>query len=133
MTDYALTLSDIHARALRGVSLALLPGEIAGVVAPAGAGKSTLLQVAAGCLKPHAGAATVGGTPVVHAAARRLIGYAPDGLAFPPALTVREILTYYARLRCSANGDRTPRGSTSTGHESAAAVCWVSYVVNLPP
>ena len=110
MTDYALTLSDIHARALRGVSLALLPGEIAGVVGPAGAGKSTLLQVAAGCLKPHAGAATVYGTLVCDAAARRLVGYAADNQTFPPALTVREILTYYARLRCSGNSERTPQG-----------------------
>ena len=110
MTDYALTLSDIHARALRGVSLAVLPGEIAGVVGPAGAGKSTLLQVAAGCLKPHAGAATVCGTPVCDAAARRLTGYAADSPAFPPALTVGEILTYYARLRCSVTSERTPQG-----------------------
>jgi Cu-processing system ATP-binding protein len=110
MTDYALTLCDIHARALRGVSLALLPGEIAGIVGPVGAGKSTLLQVAAGCLKPQAGEVTVCGTRVGDASARRLIGYAGESAAFPPALTVREILTYYARLQCSANGERTPRG-----------------------
>jgi ABC-type multidrug transport system ATPase subunit len=119
MTDYALTLCDIHARALHGVSLALLPGEIAGVVGPAGAGKSTLLQVAAGCLKPHAGAATVCGTRVGDAAARRLIGYAADSAAFPPALTVREILTYYARLRCSTDGERTPHGLVREALESA--------------
>jgi len=60
MTDYALTLSDVtcgfrygpRSSGLSGVSLALLPGEVAGIVGPAGAGKSTLLQVAAGFVRP---------------------------------------------------------------------------------
>lgn len=106
MTEYALTLCDVtcmfrHAppgRGLVGVSLALLPGEIAGIVGPAGAGKSTLLQVAAGALQPASGQACVYGTPVTSPAARRLIGYARAVPAFPSVLTVCEVLTYYARL-----------------------------------
>ena len=106
MTDYALTLSDVAGHGIGGISLALLPGEIAGLVGPAGAGKTSLLQLAAGCLRPMSGDIRVWGTSVRAPGARELIGYAPDNAAFPRAVTVKEVLTYYARLHC-ANGDRT--------------------------
>jgi ABC-type multidrug transport system ATPase subunit len=109
MTDFALTLSEVRGRGLAGVSLALVPGEIAGLVGPAGAGKSTLLQIAAGCLKAASGDVRVWGTPLSHPAARRLVGYAGEHSVFPPALTVRELLSYYARLH-AAGGDRPSRG-----------------------
>lgn len=109
MTDYALTLYDVAVRGLRGVSLALLPGEILGVVGPAGAGKSTLLQVAAGCLRPARGEAWVWGARITEVSARRFIGYAPDHPVFPRALRVSELLLYYARLH-GAHTERTPQG-----------------------
>jgi len=110
MADYALTLSDITGHGLGPASLAVLPGEIAGLVGPAGAGKTRLLRVAAGSLKPRTGEARVWGVRVAHSAARRLIGYAGDSPAFPCALTVEEVLTYYARLDCADNRERSPRG-----------------------
>lgn len=110
MSDYALTLSDVAVRGLRGVSLALLPGEIAGVVGPAAAGKTTLLQVAAGCVRPVRGDAWVWGQRITEASAHQLIGYVPDHPAFPRAVTVREVLTYYARLRATTTADHTPPG-----------------------
>lgn len=110
MTDYALTLYDVAVRGLRGVSLALLPGEIAGVVGPAGAGKTTLMQIAAGCVRPSRGEAWVWGARITDAAARKFIGYAPDHPAFPQALRVREVLLYYARLHAAVDPDRAPRG-----------------------
>lgn len=106
MTDYALTMYDVAVRGLRGVSLALMPGEIAGVVGPAGAGKTTLLQVAAAALRPARGEVWVWGTRVSDAAARRFIGYAPEHPAFPRALRVRDVLLYYARLHAAADPER---------------------------
>jgi len=92
MTDYALTLSEVcRAQALASVSLALLPGEIIGVVGEAGAGKTTLLRVAAGLLPPDSGTVQVWGPA----------GYASETPVFPPALTVREVLAYYARFHAS--------------------------------
>jgi Cu-processing system ATP-binding protein len=103
-TAYPLTLCDVAARNLAGVSLALLPGEIAGVVGPAGSGKSTLLKLAAGSIPTRVGDARVCGIPVAARAARRIIGYAPETAAFPPVLTVREVLDYYARLHPAEHG-----------------------------
>lgn len=105
MTEYALALSGVACRGLSDVSLALLPGEIAGIVGSAGAGKSALLQIAAGCSLPARGEARVYGLRVTDPAARRLVGYARDGTVFPPALTVREVLTYYARLHADRGGE----------------------------
>jgi ABC-2 type transport system ATP-binding protein len=102
VTAYALTLVNVsrggRRRVVDGVSLALLPGEIAGVVGPAGAGKTTLLRVAAGLLAPDAGEIRVGALAASDPVARRRVGYAPEAPVFPPALTVREVLAYYARF-----------------------------------
>jgi len=110
MADFALTLTDISGERLGPVSLALLPGEIAGVVGPAGAGKTRLLRVAAGTARPRTGDVRVWGMRVTDPAARRLIGYAGDNPAFPRALTVHEMLMYYARLHCGTSNERSARG-----------------------
>ncbi len=99
MSGYALTLSDVsRAPALASVSFALLPGEIIGVVGPARAGKTTLLRVAAGLLAPDTG--------TVRVCEARAAGYAPEAPVFPPALTVREVLAYYACFHATAAGRR---------------------------
>jgi len=97
MTDYALTLDEVCCPpALDLVSLALLPGEIIGIVGPAGAGKTTLLRVAAGLVVPERG----------HVWCLGAAGYAPETPAFPPALTVREVLAYYARFHAAGRARR---------------------------
>ena len=127
MTDYALTLSDVAVRGLRGVSLALMPGEIAGIVGPAGAGKTTLLQVAAGCLRPARGEAWVWGSRITDAVARRCIGYVSEHPTFPRALRVRDVLLYYARLHAAADPERAALGlvrevSELVGLDAAASL-----------
>jgi len=128
MTDYALTLYDVAVRGVRGVSLALMPGEIAGVVGPAGAGKSTLLQIAAGCVRPSRGEAWVWGTRMTDRVARTFIGYAPDHPAFPQALQVREVLLYYARLHAARDPERAPLGLVREALELAG----LGAAANLP-
>lgn len=49
---------------LRGVDLAVAPGEIFGLLGPNGAGKSTLFAILAGLLRPEAGTFHLDGEPV---------------------------------------------------------------------
>ena len=49
---------------LRGVSMALAPGELVGVIGPNGGGKTTLVRLLAGVVPPHAGRVTLDGRPL---------------------------------------------------------------------
>jgi branched-chain amino acid transport system permease protein len=48
-------------RALQGVSLAVLPGEILGLVGPNGSGKTTLVGILSGTIRPTSGDIRIGG------------------------------------------------------------------------
>lgn len=74
--------------ALRGVSLAIAPGEVYGLAGPNGAGKSTLIGLAAGLLRPTAGTVRVLGAP----AGARPVGLAPQEPALYPWLSGRDNL-----------------------------------------
>lgn len=56
---YRVGKVDVHA--LRGVNLAIAPGEFVSIMGPSGCGKSTLLHILGGLLKPSAGKVLVDG------------------------------------------------------------------------
>jgi ABC-2 type transport system ATP-binding protein len=89
--------------AVDGVDLTVPAGSFFGLVGPNGAGKTTLLSMAVGLLAPDAGEASVLGHPVWGrsgaVAAKEALGVLPSGLALPPRLTGRELLTYLGLLR----------------------------------
>jgi len=79
---------------LKGVELALAPGEVAVVLGPNGAGKSTLLQIAAGVLRPVRGA--VRERPDV-------VGWVPERFPADQPFTARGYLTHMAAVRSARN------------------------------
>ena len=102
-----LALTGVYKRrggrpALDGVDLEARAGEALVLLGPNGAGKTTLLHVCAGVLAPDAGVVQLlaGGQARAprDAAARRAIGFVPQALAIYPRLTVRENLTFFARV-----------------------------------
>ena len=86
--------------AVRGIDLAVAPGEIVGFLGPNGAGKTTAIKMLVGLLRPTAGTARIGGHDVwaEPIAAKALLGYVPDEPHLPEHLTAREVLEYVAGL-----------------------------------
>ena len=81
--------------ALRGVDLALRPGEWLALLGPNGAGKSTLLRVMAGLLRPRKGEVFLEGRPLGRYGSYergRLLAYLPQGGAYPEGLLVEEVV-----------------------------------------
>lgn len=80
---------------LRGIDLAVTPGEIVAVIGANGAGKSTLLKAMSGLIAPDEGVVTLGGQPLAELDARALgreIAYLPQERAVHWPLTVRRLV-----------------------------------------
>ena len=87
-------------KAVDGVSLAVRPGEMVGLLGANGAGKTTTMRVLATLLAPTTGTARVGGCDVGSdpLGARRRLGYVSANTGVPDRLTPVEVLRSYGRL-----------------------------------
>jgi ABC-2 type transport system ATP-binding protein len=87
--------------AVDGVSFKAEPGEVLGFLGPNGAGKSTTMRMIAGFLVPSEGTAKVCGHDVQDdaMAARRVLGYLPEGAPSYAEMTPRGLLGFIADLR----------------------------------
>lgn len=94
--------------ALQGITLALEPGGLLGLIGPSGAGASTLLRVLATVLPPTVGRAAVGGYDVRArpGQVRRLIGWLPDQAGDAERLKVGEYLRFYGECRALPRHER---------------------------
>ncbi len=96
--EYTTGGEIVHA--LRGVSMAVQPGEIYALLGPNGAGKTTLLSILTTLLAPTRGTAQVAGYDVVAQAAdvRRRIGVTFQEVVVDGELTGRQTLDFHGRL-----------------------------------
>lgn len=96
----AIAKSYGEVQALRGVSFAVEPGELFGLIGADGAGKTTLFRILTTLLLPDAGTATVGGLDVVrdYRQIRRQVGYMPGRFSLYGDLSVEENLRFFASV-----------------------------------
>ncbi len=99
-----LTLSQLTKRyggvaALSEVTLNVAPGQRVALLGHNGAGKSTLMKIVLGLIPHDSGEVRVMGAAPGSTAARDATAYLPESVAFHSALTGREQVAHYLRLR----------------------------------
>lgn len=87
--------------ALRELSFTLHEGETVALVGHNGAGKTTLIKLLLGLIQPTSGTVQVLGENPAKGdfGVRRALGYLPESVSFHMALTGRETLAFYAKLK----------------------------------
>lgn len=111
-SDLAIDLRNVaktysrKVHALRGIQMQVCPGEIFGLLGPNGAGKTTLVKIMMTVVRPTRAEGTLLGRPIGHTPTLAKVGYLPENHGFPPYLTGRQALEYYAAL---AKVDRPTR------------------------
>jgi ABC-2 type transport system ATP-binding protein len=100
--------------ALAGLSFAVRPGELYGLVGPDGAGKTTAIRALAGLVDLDGGEARVRGMDPLRGgrAVREALGLMPQAFSLYRDLTVMENLRFFGRVYClsrTAFRERTGR------------------------
>jgi ABC-2 type transport system ATP-binding protein len=88
-------------RAVDNLSFRVEPGQVLGFLGPNGAGKTTTMRIVAGFLPPTSGRVLVSGHDIEtqSVAAKRRIGYLPEGAPSYPEMTPRSFLEFIAEAR----------------------------------
>ncbi len=94
---------------IRGLDLAIEPGECFGLLGQNGAGKTTTLKMILSLIFPDAGSIRIFGEPHTSVAIRERIGFLPENPYFYEYLTGREFLDFYGRLFGYGRADRAAR------------------------
>lgn len=87
--------------AVDDVSFSVPQGEVLGFLGPNGAGKSTTMKMITGFLRPTSGTAVICGYDIATQAiaAKRHIGYLPEGAPAYPDMTPADFLDFIAHIR----------------------------------
>jgi putative ABC transport system ATP-binding protein len=108
---------DVALDAVRGVDLAVAPGELVAVMGPSGCGKSTLLHLLGGLARPTTGAVLVDGVDLssmdddaLAQMRRERIGFVFQAFNLVPVLSVGENVRLPAAIAGVGGGDARARG-----------------------
>jgi ABC-2 type transport system ATP-binding protein len=102
--EYAIETRDLsktyngRIHALKGVNLRVRAGSCFGLLGPNGAGKSTLVKTLLSIVHASSGSAQLLGKDHRDPAARRAVGYLPEGHRFPSYLTGGGVCRYFGQL-----------------------------------
>ena len=105
LVDDAVTVTDLVVdrgarRVLQGVSFAVPPGQVTGLLGPSGSGKTTLMRALVGVQKVRSGEVTVLGLPAGSPELRARVGYVTQSPSVYADLSFRENARYFAALYC---------------------------------
>ena len=106
--------------ALKGVSFAVSPGEIVGLIGANGAGKSTSMRIILGLEAATSGQVSVLGQRPGSLQARKLLGYVPQFVGLAPSLSASENLIFNARQYQCQVPTQVGRWASSFGADPVA-------------
>ncbi len=101
--DSAVTVTDLvvdrgRRRVLPGLTFAVPPGQVTGLLGPSGSGKTTLMRAIVGVQVVRSGEVTVLGRPAGSPDLRARVGYVTQAPSVYADMTVRENARYFAAL-----------------------------------
>lgn len=97
--------------AVDNISLRVDRGEVLGFLGPNGAGKTTTMRIITGFMAPDAGSVTLRGHDITRApiAAKRCVGYLPEGAPLYSDMTPEGFLGFVAGIRALQGRQKTRR------------------------
>lgn len=90
-------------RAVDGVSIRIMPGEVYGLIGPNGSGKSTTMKALLGLVAPTSGQCAIFGKDSLKVDSRNDVGFLPENPYFYKHLSGAETLRFYGKL-CGLGG-----------------------------
>ncbi len=101
--DFKTSFRKQMLRAVDGVSIRIMPGEVYGLIGPNGSGKSTTMKALLGLVAPTAGTCAIFGKDSLKVDSRNDVGFLPENPYFYKHLSGAETLRFYGRL-CGLKG-----------------------------
>ena len=113
-------------QAVNGVSFTVGKGEVLGFLGPNGAGKSTAMKMITGFLEPDAGTARLAGYDIQEnpIAARRHLGYMPEGAPSYHEMTPLTFLRFIAGVRGFSGSEADDRIATASARTQLDSVLY---------
>jgi ABC-2 type transport system ATP-binding protein len=90
-------------RAVDGVSIRIMPGEVYGLIGPNGSGKSTTMKALLGLVAPTSGTCSIFGKDSLKVDSRNDVGFLPENPYFYKHLSGSETIKFYGKL-CGLKG-----------------------------
>ncbi len=101
--DFKTSFRRTPLRAVDGVSIRIMPGEVYGLIGPNGSGKSTTMKALLGLVAPTSGQCAIFGKDSLKVDSRNEVGFLPENPYFYKHLTGVETLRFYGKL-CGIGG-----------------------------
>ncbi len=101
--DFKTSFRKQMLRAVDGVSIRIMPGEVYGLIGPNGSGKSTTMKALLGLVVPTAGHCAIFGKDSLKVDSRNDVGFLPENPYFYKHLSGAETLRFYGKL-CGLKG-----------------------------